>query len=290
MRNLQKESSHLDGSRDKKDRRKIGADIENIRRWREEERETGMLGRRDRRKEDRRTDNVSTREGADGRALPSSDRRHDGANRNSGHESRRDGKWSSRWGPEDKEKDSRVEKKTDTEKEESYNDKQSFSASNRATSEREGDSRDKWRPRHRLEVHSGGTSVYRSAPGFGLERGRVEGSNVGFAGRGRASIIGSPSLNKPSSSGPIGLVHKKPGDSVDAFCYPRGKLLDIYRNEKLVPSFVFIPDEMEEVSPITQIDLVEPFAFVAPHEEEGVRFCFPSLCSFYYLVFITRKQ
>ncbi|OVA17443.1 GYF [Macleaya cordata] len=275
---IQKEGWRLDGSQDKKDRRKTGPDTDNTRRWREEERETSLLGRRDRRKEERRTDNVSSRETAD-RALPSSDRWHDASNRNSGHESRRDGKWSSRWGPEDKEKDSRTEKRTDTEKEESYSDKQPFSVSNRAASEREPDSRDKWRPRHRLEVHSGGSSVYRTAPGFGLERGRVEGSNPGFApGRGRSSIIGSPSLNRPSSSGPIGaapadrngLLHGKTGLSAGAFCYPRGKLLDIYRKEKLAPSFASLPDKMEEVPPVTQLDFIEPLAFVAPDEEEEV--------------------
>ncbi|XP_043723699.1 uncharacterized protein LOC122670781 isoform X2 [Telopea speciosissima] len=271
---IQKEGWRLDGSQEKKDWRRAATEIESTRRWREEERETGLLGRRDRRKEDRRVDNVSVREEA--RNLPSSDRWHDVNNRSSAHETRRDSKWSSRWGPDDKEKDSRADKKMEVEKEDAHNDKQSFVGINRAAPERETDSRDKWRPRHRLEVHSSGSTVYRAAPGFGLERGRVEGSNVGFApGRGRSNLIGSLSLIRPPSAGPIGApldknenMHGKFGLSAYMFCYPRGKLLDIYRKQKLVPSFAARPDGSEEVATITQESPVEPLSFVTPDEEE----------------------
>lgn len=198
----QKEGWRLEGSEDKKDWRRFAPDSDNSRRWREEERETGLLSGRNRRKVDRRVD-VSTRETIDSRALPPSDRWHDGNNRNSGHETRRDSKWSSRWGPEDKEKESRAEKRVDVEKEDAHNDNQSLLGSNRAAAERDSDSRDKWRPRHRMEVHSGGPASYRAAPGFGLERGRVEGSNMGFTvGRGRSNVIG-----RSSSAGPIGAAH-----------------------------------------------------------------------------------
>ncbi|XP_042500020.1 protein ESSENTIAL FOR POTEXVIRUS ACCUMULATION 1-like [Macadamia integrifolia] len=271
---VQKEGWRLDGSQEKKDWRRAATDIESTRRWREEERETGLLGRRERRKDDRRVDNVSVRE--ESRNLPSSDRWHDVNNRSSGHETRRDNKWSSRWGPEDKEKESRADKKIEVDKEDTHIEKQSFVGSNRAASERETDSRDKWRPRHRLEVHSGGSTVYRAAPGFGLERGRVEGSNVGFApGRGRANIIGNLSLHRPPSAGPIGAPLDKNGNicgrsglSAYMFCYPRGKLLDIYRKQKLVSSFAARPDGLEEVLAITQESPVEPLAFVAPDGEE----------------------
>lgn len=269
-----KEGWRLDGSEDKKDWRRTATDSESSRRWREEERETGLLSaRRDRRKAERRADNVSTRETGESRALPASDRWHDG--RNSVHETRRDSKWSSRWGPEDKDKDSRTEKRTDVEKDEAHNDGQSFVSNNRSAPERESDSRDKWRPRHRLEVHSGGSNAYRAAPGFGPERGRVEGSNLGFTlGRGRSNVIG-----RGSSAGALGAAHSDKGESVPgrpsisvgSFCYPRGKLLDIYRKQKLGPSFMTMPDEMEELPTITQVGIIEPLAFVAPDaEEEGV--------------------
>ncbi|KAA8528940.1 hypothetical protein F0562_033572 [Nyssa sinensis] len=224
---------------DKRDWRRIMTETESGHRWREEERETGLLGRRDRRKTDRRVDNASVRETTGNRALLPSDRWHDVSNRNSGHETRRDSKWSSRWGPEDKDKESRIEKRADVEKEDAHNDNQSFAGSNRAVSERDSDSRDKWRPRHRMEGNSSGTGSYRAAPGFGLERGRVEGSNMGFTiGRGRSSTA----IVRPSSAGPIGTacldknesVPGKPSLSADTFCYPRGKLLDIYQEAILV--------------------------------------------------------
>lgn len=260
----QKESWRLEGSEEKKDWRRSANDSDN-RRWREEERETSLLGgRRDRRKADRRIDNVSSREAGDNRALPTADRWHDG-------NARRDGKWSSRWGPDDKEKESRTEKKTDLDKdrEDSHSDNQPFVSSNRSVPERDSDSRDKWRPRYRMEGHSSGASSYRAAPGFGAERGRVEGSNVGFTiGRGRGNGVGR------SSSTGIGAAQNEsvPGKSrpADAFRYPRGKLLDIYRRQKSAPSMAGIPDTMEEISPITQESFIEPLAFVAPNPEEEV--------------------
>ncbi|KAL4653056.1 hypothetical protein ACB092_01G274500 [Castanea dentata] len=258
-----KDGWRLDGSQEKKDRRRAAPDVEFNRRWREEERDTGILGRRDHRKEDRHADVISTSEN---RALSSTDRWQD--SRSSGHESRRDSKWSSRWGPDDKEKNSRTERRTDIEKEGNDTDKQSFVSSNRAAPERDTDSRDKWRPRHRMEAHAGGSAAHRTAPGFGLERGRVEGANVRFAqGRGRsnsASSTGSVLVNKNNS------ILGKSGPHKDIYIYPRGKLLDIYRKKKTDPTFNATPDGMEHVSPITQVGSIEPLAFVAPDAEEEV--------------------
>ncbi|KAJ8759211.1 hypothetical protein K2173_006671 [Erythroxylum novogranatense] len=267
----QKDGWRLDGSEDKKDWRRLAPESEGNHRWREEERETSLLGaRRDRRKTDRRTENVAIRETIDNKVLPSSDRWHDGSNRNSGHEARRDSKWSSRWGPEDKEKESRIEKRADVEKEkdDTQNENLPSIGSNRPTSERDSDSRDKWRPRHRMESHSSGSSFYRAAPGFGLERGRTEGSNLGFTvGRGRLNaigrgIVGTSHVNKNGNA--VG----KPSLSIDSYCYPRGKLLDIYRSQKLDPSYGMMPEEMDETLPITQVSFIEPLAFVAPDTEE----------------------
>ncbi|KAK2993580.1 hypothetical protein RJ640_030887 [Escallonia rubra] len=269
----QKEGWRSDGPDDKKDWRKVITETDTGRRWREEERETGLLGRRDRRKIDRRVDNAPARETTDTRSLPASDRWHDVSSRSSSHETRRDSKWSSRWGPEDKEKEARTEKRTDLEKEEVHNDNPSFVGSSRAVSERDSDSRDKWRPRHRMEGNSSGPGSYRAAPGFGLEKGRVEGSNVGFTvGRGRSSVA----IVRPSSAGRIGATHfdkdesvpGKPTFSSDSYCYPRGKLLDIYRRQKLDLSFADMPDNLEEVTFITQTTAIEPLAFVTPSEEE----------------------
>ncbi|KAK8711015.1 hypothetical protein V6N13_146321 [Hibiscus sabdariffa] len=237
-----KDSWRLDGSQDKKEWRRAASDLETTRHWREEERETSLLGRRDLRKEDRRTDISSTGQ--------------DVNSRGSGLESRRENKWSSRWGLEDKEKDSRNEKRTDAKKEDASSEKQAIASGGRLASE--NDSRDKWRPRHRLEVHSGGSASHRSAPGFSLERGRMERSNVGFtAGRG-----------KPPSVSVIGALPVDKIKTFNAYCYPRGKLLDIYRKQKAAPNFDTLPDEMDHSSTITQKEIVEPLAFVPPYAEE----------------------
>lgn len=167
-----------------------------------------------------------------------------------------------------------MDKRSDADKEDVRNDSQSVSG-NRPTSERDSESRDKWRPRHRMESHSVGSTSSRAAPGFSLERGRGDGgSNLGFTiGRGRANTIGR------SSTGLIGVPHLdkienvpgKPRYSSHAFCYPRGKLLDIYRRQKSNPSFSALPDDMEELQPVTQPCVVEPLAFVSPDAEEEVR-------------------
>ncbi|CAB4275478.1 unnamed protein product [Prunus armeniaca] len=226
----------LDASQDKKDWRRNAPDLDITRRWREEERETGLLGRRDRKKEDRRVGVTSTRDTSttDGRAED----RHVGATSTKDvtenkvlssdrwHESRRDNKWSS---------------------------------SNRAASERDSDSRDKWRPRHRMEVQSGGAAPYRAAPGFGMARGQVE--KVGFtAGRGRSNTNGTLQIGRP--------VLGKASPFLNMYCYPRGKLLDIYRKQKIDLTFDSMPDGMELVSPIAQVGFTEPLAFLAPDADE----------------------
>ncbi|OIW02954.1 hypothetical protein TanjilG_13591 [Lupinus angustifolius] len=268
---LLKDNWRLEGSQDKKDWRKNAPDVDINRRWREEERDTSLLGRRDRRKDDRRTDITSTSEN---RSLPS-DRWHE--SRGSGHDSRRENKWSSRWGPDDKEKDSRSEKKNDIEKEDGHTEKQSSSVSNRAGSDRDPDSRDKWRPRHRLEAQAAGVATYRAAPGFGQEKGRAEGPNVGFSpGRGRANINGNLQIGRPPLGSSVGsaFVDKnkailgKSSLGVGSYYYPRGKLLDIYRKQKVDPTFESMPSGMEHTSPVTQHGSIEPLAFVAPAAEE----------------------
>ncbi|KAJ0669563.1 hypothetical protein HanPI659440_Chr17g0702561 [Helianthus annuus] len=227
-----KEALRSDGSDDKKDWRKTVSETESGRRWREEERETGLLGRKDRRKTDRRADTSDNR-------VPSSDRWIDVGNRNS--------KWSSRWGLDEKEKD-RNEKKTDVEKEDVHGDTQTHASGTKLVSDRDPESRDNWRPRHRMEVNSSGPGSFRAALGFGPDKGRVEGLNAstGFTiGRGRAIgtvVRHSSACLIEKNEGMIG----KPVVSLDMFTYPRGKLLDIYRRQKLDSSFANMPEKVEE--------------------------------------------
>lgn len=273
----EKDARMLEGSVDRKERRRNVFDSDSGLRWLEEERETSLLGRRDRKKDverdvdnrkiDRRSDSVSARDNTDSRAPPASERWNDGSTRGLGNEGRRDGKWSTRWGPDDKEKDSRSEKKVDAEKDEPHAEKQAFTGRLLL----ESDSRDKWRPRHRQESHSVGTATYRAAPGFGSEKGRVKDSNVGFApGRGRGNPNSVASFNRPSSAGPIGAptVHGKSAKTAVSFRYPRGKLLDIYRQKNMLSSFDDANTKLEEIPSITLSTAAKPLAFVVPDTVE----------------------
>ncbi|CAN7133681.1 unnamed protein product [Brassica rapa subsp. narinosa] len=177
---------------------------------------------------------------------------------------RRDNKWSSRWGPDDKEKEkeTKVDYNNKDNKEEAQSETQSVIGSLR-----ESETRDKWRPRHRMEqVQSGGPASYRAAPGFGLDKGRSEGPNIGFTvGRGRARGTWSAFF------GAGGFLRNEsvPGKPAPTCRYVRGKLLDLYRNQK--PDRM--PIDMEEVDSVTQVALIEPLAFIAPgvKEEESLK-------------------
>ncbi|ESQ34142.1 hypothetical protein EUTSA_v10006550mg [Eutrema salsugineum] len=270
-----KDAWRLDAPEDKKDWKKIVPENETSRRWREEERETGLLSARkgDRRKSERRIDNVSSRETGDSKTFASSDRWNDVNSRAAVHETRRDNKWSSRWGPEDKDKETRSEKvDNNKDKEEPHMESQSAVGSVRATSERDSEPRDKWRPRHRMEPQSGGPNSYRAAPGFGLDKGRTEGPHLGFTvGRGRASVTGRGSSTTLIGAGAFLRSEGIPGKQSPAasmYQYPRAKLLDLYRKQKPDPSLGRVPIEMEEVASITQVALIEPLAFIAPDAEE----------------------
>ncbi|KAJ3678251.1 hypothetical protein LUZ60_002054 [Juncus effusus] len=219
-------------------------------RWREEERETGLLGRR---------------AGSD-----RSNSKKDSANSNPNpnpNPSNTSTKWSSRWGPDDRSDNKKAPPADISAEKEHHHHEPTNPNPNPNFALRplsEADSRDKWRPRHRQENSNPNPS--RGAPGFGSERGgagqtqttRQEAvTNVGFApGRGRAgsSVYGR-------GRGDVGK---------SGFRYPRGKLLDIYRkngpgglNDENAPGF-------RRAEGFTLPNPVPPLAFVAPGDEEEV--------------------
>ncbi|XP_047333526.1 protein ESSENTIAL FOR POTEXVIRUS ACCUMULATION 1-like [Impatiens glandulifera] len=267
----QKEAWRTDAApEEKKNWRRIATETDTSRRWREEERETGLLGRRDRRKTERRVDSPAGRETAENKSLPSSERWNDVASRGSGQEPRRDGKWSSRWALDEKSKEPVNEKKADVEKEDAYADNQPITGSNRGVIENESDSRDKWRPRHRIEANTTGSGTYRAAPGFGGERGKMDEAKMGF-GLGRGRSTGTAPSSQALGAAPFDRNKGIPGTlgfATNMFIYPRGKLLDIYRMQNVERSFATEPEEMEDAPPITQNTVLQPLAFLAPLEEE----------------------
>lgn len=257
-------------------------------RWREDERESSLLGRRDRWKEggdatdarraDRWAENLSTpRDPVESRRAPPSERRSDPANRETNYEGRRDSKWNTRWGPEDKEKETRREKRSEFEKEgEGYRDRQHINSS-RNENEREADasSRDRWRP-HSITARSKGEmpplsiTPPKTAPGFGTGRGRGDSTPSGFSvGRGRANFPGSGPLHGsfPSIGSPPSVDR---GDAGAGFRYPRAKLLDIYRKCSSSFSNRKLPEGFIEVPQLTQAEPFEPLAFFTPDMDEEV--------------------
>ncbi|KAI5082783.1 hypothetical protein GOP47_0002526 [Adiantum capillus-veneris] len=249
-------------------------------RWREDERESSLLGRRDRWKEggdttekraDRWAENSSA--AAESRRTPLSERRSDSASRETNYETRRDSKWNTRWGPEDKDKETRRDKRLDFEKEgEGHRDKQ-HPSSNRNENDREADAsaRDRWRP-HSITARSKGeippplsSTPPKAAPGFGIGRGRGDTTSAGFAiGRGRAGI--NPVHGTFSSIGSPPGVER--GDGGSGFRYPRAKLLDIYRKCSVSFSDKKYPEGFIEVPQLTQADPFEPLAFFTPDMDE----------------------
>jgi PERQ amino acid-rich with GYF domain-containing protein len=244
----------------KRERRRSTLESENsqsTRRWREEERETGLLGRRGDR--------------------PKKESDAPARNPNPGSST----KWSSRWGPDDhrekeRENQTRPDKKLVDVPEKEQLDANPNPSSNLNTEKftprplSETDSRDKWRPRHRQE---GPVATYRVAPGFGSERGggahQEPIANTGFAsGRGRSgSNLGHAG---PIGAGPLGRGGgEKAGKK--SFRYPRGRLLDIYRKNRSV-SGNNEDDHVgfEAVPFVTLPSEVSPLAFLAPDEEEKV--------------------
>eukprot|EP00252_Welwitschia_mirabilis_P014013 TRINITY_DN31026_c0_g1_i1.p1 TRINITY_DN31026_c0_g1~~TRINITY_DN31026_c0_g1_i1.p1 ORF type:complete len:1658 (+),score=381.91 TRINITY_DN31026_c0_g1_i1:62-5035(+) len=191
---------------------------EGVRRWREEERDTSAVARRDRRKEgEREIDNKKNER----RSENLSDRWQDAGGR--------DRKWSTAWGPEDSEKDARREKRSESDKDDST----------RSATERESDkpSTDKWRPSRLREM--------KPQKGFVVGRGRGNGLF----------------RNAPLRS-PIGTSFRD-----KAFSYPRGKLLDIYR-DCCLSSSKDIPEGFVEVSGLTTTQPLAPLAFTTPELDE----------------------
>eukprot|EP00250_Pteridium_aquilinum_P006220 c16183_g1_i2 orf=183-5522(-) len=255
-------------------------------RWREDERESSLLGRRDRWKEggdaadsrraDRWAENSSTaRDSVEGRRAPLSDRRTDSASRETNYEARRDSKWNTRWGPEDKDKETRRERRSEFEKEGEVHRDRQHSNSSRNENDREADaaSRDRWRP-HSITPRSKGempplsSTPPKSAPGFGVGRGRGDGTSSGFAvGRGRANFSGSGLLHGTFSSigSPPGLDK---GDASPGFRYPRAKLLDIYRKSNVSFSSRKYLEGFIEVPQLTESEPFEPLAFFTPDMDE----------------------
>ncbi|KAL5715212.1 hypothetical protein ACHQM5_017067 [Ranunculus cassubicifolius] len=255
-------------------------------RWRDEERDTNSAIRRDRRKDGEKEsgDNskmdrwgeTPTRHSGEPRRAPS-DRWNDSSTRDANFDQRRDNKWNTRWGPDDKESESWREKSQDSVRDsELPRDKVLSHVTNHGKEDKDVDHHRPWRSssfqsRGRGEPPHQQT-LTQKPPAFNYGRGRGEYSPPSFSvGRGRIGSSGSVLSNTSSHS--LGAVSDKgEGSHLDhsLFKYSRIKLLDIYRTAA-VSSHERLLDEYSEVpTSLTQAEALEPLALSAPSPEEVV--------------------
>ncbi|XP_019432824.1 PREDICTED: uncharacterized protein LOC109339763 isoform X1 [Lupinus angustifolius] len=238
-------------------------------RWRDGGKDLG-----DARRVDRRTENSSTKNFGEARRGPS-DRWNDSGNKDSNFDQRRESKWNTRWGPDEKEPEGLHEKWNDSGKDSDLlHDKGLPYISNHGKDE-EGDHYRPWRPsfsqsRGRVEPnHPPNSTPNKQASTFSYGRGRGCGENTPPAftiGHGRAGSGGSSMNNSTYSGTVLDKVESGHGEPC-AFRYNRTKLLDVYRltdigtNRKLVEDFVQVPN-------LTQEKPLEPLALSVPNSEE----------------------
>ncbi|KAL0432425.1 UNVERIFIED_CONTAM: protein ESSENTIAL FOR POTEXVIRUS ACCUMULATION 1 [Sesamum latifolium] len=262
-------------------------DVESVRRdrWRDEERDTNSSVRKDRWKDeerehsnnrwaDRWTDSSGKQYGEVRRAP--GERWTDSTNRDS-HDQRRESKWNTRWGPDDKEAYAVREKWGDSIKETDLHlDKGSSQPPHHLKDERDGDHYRPWRSnssysRGRADPHHQASTPNKQVPTFSHGRGRTENPAPTFSlGRGRSSLTGGSvtSVNL-QSRGPI-LERGDIGDGKPhTLKYSRTKLIDIYRTTDMRPYTKFL-EGVIQVPSLTEEGSVEPLAFCAPAPEELV--------------------
>ncbi|KAL5777981.1 hypothetical protein ACOSP7_010907 [Xanthoceras sorbifolium] len=257
-------------------------------RWRDEERDTHSSMRKDRwrdgekehgdnRRMDRWTENSSIRSFGEARRTPS-ERWAESGNRDTNYDQRRESKWNTRWGPDDKEKEGLREKWTDSGKDGDLSlDKGLSHVASHGKDEREGDSYRPWRSnssqsRGRGEPpHHQTLTPNKQVPSFSYSRGRGENTTPVFsAGRGKLNSSGN-SLNSISThSQSPGILSDKVESSHGEYRplrYGRIKLLDLYRMTDM-SSFQKLLEGLAQVPSLTQEEPLEPLAFYAPTTEE----------------------
>ncbi|KAI3761198.1 hypothetical protein L1987_51609 [Smallanthus sonchifolius] len=262
-------------------------------RWRDEERETGTFVRKDRwregdkevgvgdnRKVDRWGDNSSGKHYGESRHAPSEkwgdsgnkdaaygkhygESRHaqsekwgDSGNKDANHDQiqRRESKWNTRWGPDDKETDVMHE--------------------HDIPHEREADHPRPWRSNSALNrgrvdsPHQQSPGLNKPTPMFSHGRGRGESYNPTFSvGRGRGAHVGSPMNSGPTNLQSFADVGDKGHDEMSSVRYSRTKLLDVYRITVMKAGGMML-DGVMPVSSLTQEEALEPLALTSPTSEE----------------------
>ncbi|GAU15315.1 hypothetical protein TSUD_03840 [Trifolium subterraneum] len=235
-------------------------------RWRDGDKDLG-----DSRKVDRWGENSAPKNLGEARRVTSDSHRwNDSGNRDANFDQRRESKWNSRWGPNDKDPEGLREKWSDSGKDGDIHLDKGLS---HGKDEKDGDHIRPWRPnfaqnRGRVEPpHSQSTPPHKQGSTFSYGRGRAENTPppVFSPGHGRGGSGGS-SFNSTYPGTALDKVESGHEESCP-FKYNRTRLLDVYRvtnmgrNRKLVDDFVQVPS-------LTQDEPLEPLALMTPSSEE----------------------
>lgn len=251
-------------------------------RWRDEERDTNSAVRRDRwregdkeigdgRKVERWSDS-SGRHHGEARRVPG-ERWTDSGNRESNHDQRRESKWNTRWGPDEKEADAVREKWSNPSKDsEMHLEKGSPGLAYHGKDEREGDHYRPWRPsshgRGRSEPSHQAFTPNKQIPTYSHGRGREDGATATFSlGRGRALSGGTPMLKGSPHVQLVGAFSEKSESVLSPIRYSRIKMLDVYRVTAM-QSLRNFSDVIVQVPSLTQDEPLEPLALCVPSAEE----------------------
>ncbi|CAN1835727.1 Protein ESSENTIAL FOR POTEXVIRUS ACCUMULATION 1 [Linum perenne] len=247
-------------------------------RWRDEERETIFSVRKDRwrdgdkevgdtKRMDRWGENSSGKH-YEARRAPT-ERWTDSSNRDNNHDQRRESKWNSRWGPDNKEADGSRERWTDSGKDvDAPREKGLGILPTQGKDDREVDHSRPWRSNF-SQSRMRGDAPHQTPPSnkqatvFSYGRGRPESSPTFSVGRGR---IGGSSLTSVSTqSQPLGVISDKAENG--PLRYGRTKFLDLFRTTNMKLSWKLL-DGFVHVASLTQEEVVEPLALCSPDPEE----------------------
>ncbi|KAM0967835.1 hypothetical protein ACFX2A_016567 [Malus domestica] len=255
-------------------------------RWRDEERDTNSSGRKDRwrdgdkeigdtRRMDRRMENSSAKHFGEARRAPP-ERWTDSSNKESNYEQRRESKWNTRWGPDDKEAEGLRDKWADSGRDASMHlDKGLSHVGNHVKDEKDGDHYRPWRSNSSQARGRGDPShnqtTNKNAPIYSSNWGRGENAPPTFSvGRGRGSSGGGSMNSSPTIPQSIGTVLDKV-ESEHGEPYPlrysRTKLIDVYRKADM-KSYQKLVDGFIEMSSLMVDEPLEPLALCAPNSEE----------------------
>uniref|UniRef100_A0A0D6R305 GYF domain-containing protein n=1 Tax=Araucaria cunninghamii TaxID=56994 RepID=A0A0D6R305_ARACU len=202
-------------------------------------------------------------------------------NRENSYDARRESKWDTRWGREDKDLENRREKWLEPGKDgEGQREKGvPIVSDNSKETERESENNPRpWRS-NSLQNRARGETPHLSTPtpnkqaqGFAYGRGRGDMSSSGFtSSRGRGNYSGSSLISNLSNNSSLGAASERWDTNMgngSTLKYSRAKLLDIYRKCVMKPSFARPPDGFTEIPLLTQTEALEPLALSSPSQEE----------------------